>query len=173
MIFGPMAVYFFAGCLWTMLTALLGIPCTVKTLIHLSSNQLRHWAVTGVIRITILYIYCLFCFSFMQYRMLHPDIQQLLWDAITSHQSRNAIRIVYQFLLWDYRDWKAEQIDDFHTLLSELPKLFWVCWETWGTLCFVQRLLIVGPAVIFHGYFYIIPITRRLLRAIIRKFRRR
>ncbi|KAJ7164812.1 hypothetical protein C8R43DRAFT_1122687 [Mycena crocata] len=111
------------------------------------------------------------------YDWLPPDITPLLFEAITSPQSRTAVLIMRFFFLWDLRDWRGEQIHDFHILCSELQDIYWaafeVCWETWGTSCFVQRLFIVGPAVLFHGYFYIIPMTRRLLKELVRKLRRR
>ncbi|KAJ7928156.1 hypothetical protein B0H13DRAFT_1969655 [Mycena leptocephala] len=99
------------------------------------------------------------------YRNLDSDRKQLLWRSFSCQQSRDRVRAAFWRLVKHHRSWKSIQIHDFHELTSGLPStavMLKASLETWCTLPLIQQFLIVAPAVIFYGYVYIVPMTRRL-----------
>ncbi|KAJ6591254.1 hypothetical protein DFH09DRAFT_197260 [Mycena vulgaris] len=110
--------------------------------------------------------------TFYRTELMHP-----VWKyPFLSRRWRKAVRNLYLIPVRDYRTWKSAEWESLHDTASSLHMIvattFNSCLETWGTLCCVQKLLIVAPAVIYYSYFYMIPAGRRLPR-LIRKWRRR
>ncbi|KAJ7777957.1 hypothetical protein DFH07DRAFT_796812 [Mycena maculata] len=104
------------------------------------------------------------------YDALPPNLKYLLWKyPFLCRRWRTVVRRAFWFIAWDYRVWKEQTIRSLENLLTTT---FDFCLETWGALCFVQKLLIVAPTAIYYGYFYLIPAARRL-PAFFRRWRRR
>ncbi|KAJ7851987.1 hypothetical protein B0H13DRAFT_2399110 [Mycena leptocephala] len=103
-------------------------------------------------------------------------LKEILWKAFSCRQSRDSVRVALWFILCDYWDWKSDQIDHFHQLASNILNILMTAFEssleTWNAMCLMRKLLIVAPAVVHYGHYYIIPAAKRL-SALIQKWRRR
>ncbi|KAJ7476928.1 hypothetical protein B0H11DRAFT_2031253, partial [Mycena galericulata] len=129
-----------------------------------------------IIFLVVLVAGALFWYPILEYKNLPPHVKTLVWKAFFCPKSRAQLWEVGEHLIQGYLRWKMRRIQECHDLGSELHRSFWVavrvCFETWGTLDYIQKLLIVAPAAIFYGRFLIIPAARKLL-VTIRNRRRR
>ncbi|KAJ7499737.1 hypothetical protein FB451DRAFT_1429888 [Mycena latifolia] len=165
MVVGPAIIHAATMGLWTVLLALLGIPCTAKALRREFSDRSE---LISFLRISFYKVACTVAFlaiffgtefPIYQYSMLRPDIQQLVWRSFVCPRARSQVRTVFWFLVGEYEDWKSTQIKDFRVLVSALRGAFFrsinLCLERWAILCWGHRLLIVVPVAIFYAYFYV------------------
>ncbi|KAJ7484445.1 hypothetical protein FB451DRAFT_1554973 [Mycena latifolia] len=144
-------------CLQIVLLVIYGFPSIVKDLVRTlgHAHGLRRFVLCCTAYIAALYVEGLIDFSLQLYPYLHPDTKQILWQVFT--------------------EWKSAEMEDFHELTAGLPNTLragFNSWcEIWSSLHLMHKLLIVAPAVIFYGYFYVIPAVCRI--PLIRKSRRR
>ncbi|KAJ6532725.1 hypothetical protein DFH09DRAFT_133023 [Mycena vulgaris] len=113
-------------------------------------------------------------FSWRLYRSLHPEAKQYLWQSTSHQQTRSYVLYIFWFVVEDYQKWKSAQLEAFHELTAghsnTLKAGFNSWWEIWSDLPLVHKLLIAAPAVVFYGYFCVIPFGRRVL-LLIRRWR--
>ncbi|KAJ7499719.1 hypothetical protein FB451DRAFT_1358806 [Mycena latifolia] len=172
MVVGPAIIHAATMGLWTVLLALLGIPCTATALSRELSdrsaliNFLRTSLSTVAFFVTFFVTFFGTEFLIYQYTLLRPDIQQLVWRSFVCPRARSQVRTVFWFLVGEYEDWKSTQIKDFRVLVSALRGAFFrgidLCLDRWVILCWGHRLLIVAPVVILYAYFYVIPAASKV-----------
>ncbi|KAJ7150975.1 hypothetical protein C8R43DRAFT_1127886 [Mycena crocata] len=105
-------------------------------------------------------------FSVYHYSCLLPWAKQVIWNAFSSPKSRQEAKAIFWDLVREYQVWKGVQVADFQELASATPNTLRsrLCslFEIWCDLHSMQKLIIVGPALMFYGYFYIFPTVRKL-----------
>ncbi|KAJ7173109.1 hypothetical protein C8R43DRAFT_978533, partial [Mycena crocata] len=87
-------------------------------------------------------------FSAVFYSTLPSALNDIVWKyPFLCRRWRNSVRKVYWMLFWDYRAWKSEKIDSFHSTISWVlhasVNVASVCVESWGRLCALQKLVSV------------------------------
>ncbi|KAJ7083155.1 hypothetical protein B0H15DRAFT_1024279 [Mycena belliarum] len=168
MVVGPALVYAATMGLRTTIFAYLGTPRAARSIIRHLSRRPMLLVSLQTCAFALLFIICSFGFSFsaLQYGVLAPATQQLIWKSFSCAKSRAELRGVYQLLLSELLKWKATQIKDLPDLVLTLRALLFevakLCARTWGALPWGHKLLIIVPALMFHSYFYLIPAAREL-----------
>ncbi|KAJ7667101.1 hypothetical protein B0H17DRAFT_1210493 [Mycena rosella] len=160
MVVGPTIIHAATMVFWATILAIAGTPRVARAAIGVLSQRYMVPSL-GVSVFIIAFCVCLKAttISTRQYKALDPEIQRLIWQFFSCAQSRAKVWQVYRVLMDEYHEWKSIQIEDFRTLVSVLRGFFFarvgLCLRTWGALCWGHKLLIVAPAAIFYGYFYI------------------
>ncbi|KAJ7499728.1 hypothetical protein FB451DRAFT_1358813 [Mycena latifolia] len=167
MVVGPAIIHAATLCLFTVVLALRGIPCTARAVISEFSDRSSLLSFCGMcIVVFVFLVYFGSVLLTVQYMSLGTETQQLVWQWFSCPQSRAEAQEVYRALVATFQQWKSTQIGDFGILVSTLQGAFFrgidLCLERWAILCWGHRLLIVAPAAIFYGYFYVIPAARKV-----------
>ncbi|KAJ7083174.1 hypothetical protein B0H15DRAFT_851563 [Mycena belliarum] len=162
MVIGPVLVHTVVMGLRSVFLALSWMPCAVVSI----TQQLSQPAVlldslrTCTFTLAALYFYFGVAYSATQYSVLVPEVRQLVWKSFSCEKSRLELWSVYQLLLSELLKWKATQIEDFPKLVSTLWELLILainlCARTWGALAWVQKLLVIVPAIVFYTFFYFV-----------------
>ncbi|KAJ7775751.1 hypothetical protein DFH07DRAFT_937094 [Mycena maculata] len=178
MLIGPLAIHATATIAWTGILLLRIISHALRLVPRRRNRILRVFAGQCLKSMLLFHAGAFFCFPIFQCQMVDINqIWRLLWRSFSCARSRQDLRDIYWLLSQQYHHWKVGQIEDFYTLRWGLRRSFYsagkMCLETWGTLSCVHKLLIVTPAAIFYGYFYIKPAVRRLSSRIRSWHRRR
>ncbi|KAJ7484426.1 hypothetical protein FB451DRAFT_84699 [Mycena latifolia] len=144
--------------------------------VRLHPQDLRNFLGCSICSIALFAFVGLIAFPLQPSLGIHPNPQVVLWQCFSGKRPWDHTRILYWLMVKHYQEWKSEVLEDFHELTSGLPNTlragFNSWWEIWSSLHLMHKLLIVAPAVIFYGYFYVIPAARRI-PLLIKKWRRR
>ncbi|KAJ7512523.1 hypothetical protein B0H11DRAFT_2182821 [Mycena galericulata] len=177
-VLGIVVIHSCAVGLYTLFHTVSGFRSTARFLGHSVSNwrELCFFLGWCTFVITVYLTYGLISVPIQQYDLLSADAQEVLWDAISSKESRDTALNILCYLLRRYQDWKSEQIEDFRELTAGFTNTLVVtikfCLEMWSTMHMSQQFLIAAPAIAFYGYIHVIPAAQRLPR-LVRNWRRR
>ncbi|KAJ7173137.1 hypothetical protein C8R43DRAFT_978650 [Mycena crocata] len=160
MIFGPMVIQVAVPLILSgFLTFISLVPFTIGTYFYLherlsaDSHFSKHFwahmmthAVISAFLTIICFIWLVLTFSCVFYATLPSALNDIVWKyPFLCRRWRNSVRKVYWMLFWDYRAWKSEKINSFHSTMSWLLhvslNVVSVCVESWERLSALQKLV--------------------------------
>ncbi|KAJ7177815.1 hypothetical protein C8R46DRAFT_664838 [Mycena filopes] len=94
---------------------------------------------------------------------LNPEYSQMLWcHTPCSPRWWASVRRIRRIFGALYHSWIDVDIKYWRDLIPALWNMAGNVFEVWQTLNHTQKMLIVAPAVLFYGYYYIIPAAKKL-----------
>lgn len=140
MIVGPIMIHTHLFCVWLTYIVLIVFLVIARTLIpkFLTPSRLKYLLRRCIFNIAFFGSYVLILFSIVEYSFQSPDVKEMLWKAFSCRQSRDSVRVFLWFILWDYWDWKSDQIDHFHQLAWNI---LMAAFESWNAMCLMRKVV--------------------------------
>ncbi|KAJ7476906.1 hypothetical protein B0H11DRAFT_2031151, partial [Mycena galericulata] len=137
MVFGPLITHVAATCLGTIFLILVGTPRATRVVVRELLPDIVSLAYSCILKFCIASLICAALFAEIQYDLLHPNVQELLWQSISCPQSRTKVAEIWQLMIQRYLNWKLGEIEEFKALMGSLRHSFGTAGtyfsQTWGT----------------------------------------
>ncbi|KAJ6544274.1 hypothetical protein B0H19DRAFT_298649 [Mycena capillaripes] len=170
MIVAPAVVHAVATSLGTVIYGLLGIPSTARAMFQDMSlpGRFVHYLTFSIGTTAFFVTHAVRTILGIHWNIMRTHEKEAFWRSFSCPESRAQTRQIFLYTLQIFQTWRSDQINAFPALISGLQDAFKagfnVAWETWASLEWTQKLLIVALAALFYACLDIIPAARRLWR---------
>ncbi|KAJ7618465.1 hypothetical protein FB45DRAFT_931706, partial [Roridomyces roridus] len=158
MILVPLAIHCVTISIYTVIVLLRSLPSTVRAVAP--EHHISYILVFTILDMAVYHLVAVVFFADFEVILMGPDVKHWIRhresQIFTSTEARREVWEFYRLSRERHSNWRITQSKEFH----KLTRLLWsTASTTWEALHWVQKLLIVAPAILFYGHYYIMPVV--------------